>query len=307
MIHSYLIYAALREAIDEERPIYGVRELDDDKPMGSLEERAAVYAKEIARAYPDGPLSLAGWCLAGSLTVEVARQLREDGRVVALVALFDSERPGYKPMLTDGSSLMKARFLSFAEFHSVRLRDLDWQGRLRYLSAHTAHWWEDVLESFSIKHSREFHWLQRSSAVSFFPSTCGNDFAGLGLEDLRPRAQQFYPGKIVLFRASDVVRISGTEPSLGWNVVAKDGVEVEFAPGDHESMFRDPHLPQFGKMLQRVLQEGEASCGFADAMRTEDVLTPDPLKDPSQLRERSVRTVWLHRPWSTSPALFKGC
>jgi thioesterase domain-containing protein len=92
-------------------------------------------------------------------------------------------------------------------------------------------------------------------------------FAGLGLEDLLPRAQQFYPGKIVLFRASDVVRISGAEPSLGWNVVAKDGVEVEFAPGDHESMFRAPHLTQFGKMLQRVLREGEASCGFADAIR----------------------------------------
>jgi thioesterase domain-containing protein len=71
----------------------------------------------------------------------------------------------------------------------------------------------------------------------------------------------------VLFRASDVVRISGTEPSLGWNVVAKDGVEVEFAPGDHESMFRDPHLLQFGKMLQRVLQEGEASCGLPGAAR----------------------------------------
>jgi thioesterase domain-containing protein len=85
----------------------------------------------------------------------------------------------------------------------------------------------------------------------------------LGVDDLRPNAQQFYPGKIVLFRASDVVQISGTEPSLGWNAVAKDGVVVEFAPGDHESMFRDPHLPKFGKMLERVMREGEAAHGFA--------------------------------------------
>jgi amino acid adenylation domain-containing protein len=266
VIHSYLIYAALREAIDEERPIYGVRELDDDKPMGTLEERAAVYSQEIARAYPEGPLSLAGWCLAGSLTVEVARQLREDGRVVALVALFDSERPGYKPMLADGSSLMKARFLSFTRFHAVRLRDLDWQGRFRHLSVHSTRWWEAVLDSFFIRHSAEFHWLQRNLPF-VFPEHMREHFPGLGLEDLMPRAQQFYPGKIVLFRASDVVRISGTEPSLGWNVVAKDGVEVEFAPGDHESMFRDPHLLQFGKMLQRVLQEGEASCGLPGAAR----------------------------------------
>ncbi len=264
VIHSYLIYAALCEAIDEERPIYGVRELDDGKPMGTLEERAAVYAREIARAYPEGPLSLAGWCLAGSLTVEVARQLREDGRVVALVALFDSERPGYKPMLTDGSSLMKARFLSFTRFHSVRMRDLDWQGRFRYLSAHAARWWEDELESFSIQHTKQFRWLQRNLPF-VLPEAMRERLAGLSLENLRPRAQQFYPGKIVLFRAADVVRISGTEPSLGWNVVAKDGVDVEYAPGDHESMFRDPHLTHFGKILRRVLREGEASCGFAGA------------------------------------------
>ena len=94
VIHSYLIYSALSRAIEEDRPIFGVRELDNGDPMGTLEQRAFIYAREIARVYPDGPLSLAGWCLAGSLTVEVARILREQGRIVALVALFDSERPG---------------------------------------------------------------------------------------------------------------------------------------------------------------------------------------------------------------------
>ena len=95
------------------------------------------------------------------------------------------------------------------------------------------------------------------------PASGAQDVERLGVDDLRPSSQQYYPGKIVLFRASDVMQISGTEPSLGWNSVAKDGVVVEFAPGDHESMFRDPHLPHFGKMLVRVLREGEAACGFA--------------------------------------------
>jgi thioesterase domain-containing protein len=259
VIHSYLIYAALREAIEEDRPIYGVRELDDNKNLGSLEQRAAVYAKEIARTYPDGPLSLAGWCLAGSLTVEVARQLRDDGRVVAMVALFDSESPGYKPYIADGSSLWKAKLTSFAKFHSARLSDLDWQDKVRYLSAHTAHWWEDAVETFSIRHRTVFHWLQRYLPF-VLPTAMRHDLEGLRLKDLQPSAQQFYPGKIVLFRASDVVRLSGAEPSLGWNAVAKDGVDVEFAPGDHESMFRAPHLAHFGKILRRVLREGEAAC-----------------------------------------------
>jgi amino acid adenylation domain-containing protein len=269
VIHSYLIYAALCEAIEEERPIFGVRELDDGKPLGTLEERAVRYAREIGSIYPDGPLSLAGWCLAGSLTVEVARRLREQGRIVALVALFDSERPGYRPRTEDGSSLLKARLRSFTRFHSDRMRDLDWPDRARYLSEHSLHRWDDTLEVLADWQRAAFRWLHQTLGFAL-PETTRKRLAALGAHDLLPAAQQFYPGKIVLFRASDVVQISGTEPSLGWNVVAKEGVEVKFAPGDHESMFRAPHLSQFGKMLRRVLREGEAACGLSPAPALEE-------------------------------------
>jgi amino acid adenylation domain-containing protein len=258
VIHSYLIYAALSEAIEESRPIFGVRELDDGKPIASLEERAALYAAEINRAYPEGPLSLVGWCLAGALTVEVARQLREQGRTVAVVALFDSECPGYKPRTVDGSSLLKAKLLSFAKFHSGRLRNLDWHGRLRYVSARTMGRWNEALETMGVRQRAALRWLERHLG-SALPDSVREILVLLGADDLRPIAPQCYPGKIVLFRASDVVQITGTEPTLGWHCVAKEGVVVEFAPGDHESMFRKPHLRQFGEMLTRVLREGEAS------------------------------------------------
>jgi len=261
VIHSYLIYEALNKAIEEDRPIFGVRELDADKPVASLEQRAAIYAQEISRVYPQGPLSLAGWCLAGSLTVEVARILRDQGRIVALVALFDAERPGYRPRIETGGSLLKARLLSFTRFHSDRMRELDWPERVRYLSAQSMHRWGDIVESFSVWRRSALRWVPENLGF-LLPKPVQEHLARLGADDMRPSAEQFYPGKIVLFRASDVVQISGTEPSLGWNTVAKDGVVVEFAPGDHESMFRDPHLPQFGRMLERVLREGEASCGF---------------------------------------------
>jgi len=258
VIHSYLIYAALCEAIEEDRPIFGVRELDDSGPAVSLEDRAALYAREINRVYPDGPLSLVGWCLAGSLTVEVARQLRERGRIVAVLALFDSECPGYKLRSEDGTSLLKAKLASFAKFHSERLRGLDWAGRLRYLSASTSRRWNDALESVGVHRRAAARWLERK--LTFAPGAIRERLALLGADDLRPSTPQTYPGKIILFRPSDVVQVSGCEPSLGWSCVAREGVVVEFAPGDHESMFRKPHLPQFGEMLTRVLREGEAAC-----------------------------------------------
>lgn len=258
VIHSYLIYAALCEAIEEDRPIFGVRELDDAKPMGSLEERAALYAREINRVYPEGPLSLVGWCLAGSLTVEVARKLREQGRIVAVVALFDSECPGYKPRPEDGSSLLKANLFRFAKFHSERLRNLDWYGRLLYLPERVMGRWNEERYAAGVRQRAALRWLERHFA-SVLPEPVRERLALLGADDLNPTAPQSYPGKIVLFRASEVARISGAEPSLGWACVAKEGVIVEFAPGDHESMFRNPYLARFGQMLMRVLREGEAS------------------------------------------------
>ena len=146
-------------------------------------------------------------------------------------------------------------------------RRLDWQERARYLSAQSRHRWEDIVEALGVSLRGAFRWIDRKLAFAL-PEYIRRRVARLGVDGLRPTVQQSYPGKIVLFRASEVVQISGTEPSLGWNSVAKDGVLVEFAPGDHESMFRDPHLPRFGAILQRVLREGEDSCGFAGVQAT---------------------------------------
>ncbi len=262
VIHSYLIYAVLLEAIEEERPIYGVRELDTERKRVSLEERATLYAGEIAKTYPDGPLCLAGWCAAGSLTVEVARQLRDDGRMVAMVALFDSERPGYQPHTDDGSSLLMAKVAGSFKYHSDCMRELNLRGKLGYLLDQGLRRWEDAVEIFSFRHRKTFNWLQRYASF-LLPEALQYGSVGVTPDELQPRTQQFYPGKIVLFRASDVAQIAGSEPSLGWNTVARGGVHVEFAPGDHESMFRHPHLPKFGGILRRVLREGEAALGIS--------------------------------------------
>ena len=258
VIHSYLIYAALCEAIEEDRPIFGVRELEDE-PIASLEERAAQYANAINQAYPAGPLSLVGWCLAGALTVEVARQLREQGRIVAVVALFDAERPGYRPQSADGGSLLKARARTFASFHSDRLRELDWPGRIKYFPDRIMHRWDQAVIVFPMRRRAAIRWVERKLGF-MLPVSWRRRLSTLGADQLVPGKMQSYPGKIVLFRASDVAKVAGTEPSLGWNGVARDGVIVKFAPGDHESMFQKPHLPQFGEMLENVLHEGEASC-----------------------------------------------
>jgi thioesterase domain-containing protein len=57
-----------------------------------------------------------------------------------------------------------------------------------------------------------------------------------------------------LFRATDVPQLPESDETLDWKEIVDDGVEVVFVPGDHESMFHDPHVEFFGRRLCQVLQ-----------------------------------------------------
>ncbi|WP_446745051.1 non-ribosomal peptide synthetase [Silvibacterium acidisoli] len=258
IVHSYLIYAVLLESIEPDRPIYGIRELEDAQIGIPLEDRARLYCAEIEKTCPSGPVHLAGWCAAGSLTVEVAKYLREHGRTVTTVSLFDAERPGWQPDVRAGESLLTARIRSSRNFHRERMRGLSLRGKISYMYAQWSRRWEDAVERFATRHRVVFTWIQERMPF-LLPEALRYGSAGVAPNELMPTKTQRYPGEIVLFRASDVAQIDGADPSLGWDSVASQGVRIEFAPGDHESMFRPPHLATFGSILRRVLSEGEAA------------------------------------------------
>jgi surfactin family lipopeptide synthetase A len=58
VIHSYLLYGVLPNIVEPDRPVYGVRELTDDSQTATIQDRAAIYVREILKVYPEGPLLL---------------------------------------------------------------------------------------------------------------------------------------------------------------------------------------------------------------------------------------------------------
>ena len=61
-------------------------------------------------------------------------------------------------------------------------------------------------------------------------------------------------GRVILFRAADVPRLPEPDQTLGWKDVVQQPVEVVFVPGDHESMFHDPHVDFFSRRLRQAFQ-----------------------------------------------------
>jgi amino acid adenylation domain-containing protein len=252
VVHSYLLYGVLPQIVEPDRPVYGVRELLDVSQEESIEECAATYVKEILKVYPNGPLLLAGWCAAGSLTVELARQLHHLDHQVGLVALFDAERPGYRP--ATGSNWI-TRLTAKLKFHYQRFRAAHGREKLDYVRDAVEHFCGTVMESLFTKYHRALGNLQRVLGFALPDAVFNNRWSRLAT--IQNHAQAAYPGRVVLFRATDVPYLKGTDDSLGWTDVVQEPVEVVFLPGDHESMFHHPHVDFFSQRLREALQRSQ--------------------------------------------------
>ena len=54
---------------------------------------AAHYLEKIRAMQPEGPYLLGGWSMGGMVAYEMARQLREGGEGVEMLAVLDCEAP----------------------------------------------------------------------------------------------------------------------------------------------------------------------------------------------------------------------
>jgi amino acid adenylation domain-containing protein len=259
LIQSYLLYSAMLELVEADRPVYGVREMGDEREQMSTEERARLFASEIVKIYPNGPLYLAGWCAAGSLTVEIARQLREAGHPVGLVALFDAERPGFVP--PQGVRMRSSRLWKKLSFHSTRLRHMAWRQRANYIAEAIERNWEWAVDSWYAATHGTLTMLQKRFGISISETAFHHTYANMSALDagsVRP-----YPGRLNLYRAMDVPDLPEIDTTLGWGTIAQGGVAVDFVPGDHVSMFKKPHITSLAHRLQQEMQRYEASAAHS--------------------------------------------
>jgi thioesterase domain-containing protein len=89
-----------------------------------------------------------------------------------------------------------------------------------------------------------------------------------------------YSGRLTLFRAAEVLAIyAHAGPSLGWDGLAADGVEVHEMPGGHANFVLEPHV-------QALINELKQCLARADTIR---VLPTDRLAEFRTMeRERTI-------------------
>ncbi len=261
MIHSYLLYQGLSNGLGPDQPFYGLRELEQDGHL-TIEERVDFYAREIRNLQPHGPYHVAGWCAAGPLTVEVARKLLDAGEEVRYLALFDSWLPGYIESIetenADGSWRPYRTVGSKLNYHRNRVRGLSFGKKARYVWLSINRIARDTRYRIYLHNWERLHRLSEKyhfQLPQFMHNTSLETFSALKEYEGRT-----LPVRLTLIRASDSREVAGAAPTCGWEQVAEKGIEVLWAPGDHETMFIGKNLQITSEMVKLGLEASTANA-----------------------------------------------
>ena len=236
-------YRPLAERLGADRPVYGLEARGTrpgETPCGTIEEMAAGHVAALTALRPHGPYLLGGASMGGTVAWEMARQLRDRGKRVDLVALFDTPGPGQMPR----------EFKDDAEM-------------VAYLGGARLGLSEDDLRSLPSE-ERLPRALERAAAAGLLPQGMDLESAASLVELFRVHVQAVlsyrpepYAGRVTFFRAAERRPADPPHPEVAWIGLAAEGAEVHVVPGNHGTMYLPPHVDALASRLRRCLEERE--------------------------------------------------
>jgi thioesterase domain-containing protein/aryl carrier-like protein len=221
------------------------------KLPGTVEELAAEYVRLIRSVQPNGPYAFVGWCIAGALTFEVARQIAASGQKVAMLAMMDTWAPGhmrrlgpFRGKLTDWAY----RFcLVRRDFRRLRRGEQGWASFLgnRVVFKKLGRWLGYRLPAGPSQapgrdpqHDAEAYdlWL-----LNYLETL------------MKVYEPKVYQGKVSLFRSGEEPHGLWIDKKMGWRPFALGGVDVVVISGDHYSVFNDPGVMEMAASIHSII------------------------------------------------------
>jgi thioesterase domain-containing protein/acyl carrier protein len=275
-------YYELAYHLGTDQPFYALQPIGIDgkhPPLTRIEDMAAHYIKVLRTVQPEGPYFLGGWSFGGLVAFEMAKQLQREGHQVALLAVLDTLAPvsANKPSFWEG-----CKFLLTTVRRSIWPFVLDYfylvtTPEKRRSNASQRKRQSDRVVSRSSKlnqalrrirsHLSWHSFLGQAAIADFMPQESKRRiFRELALRPMFPvfkansqatlsYVPQTYNGRITLFRTSLQVSRVHHDPTLGWNELTRQGVDVHIVPGNHLTMLRKPNVQVLAEQLRRYFEK----------------------------------------------------
>jgi acyl-CoA synthetase (AMP-forming)/AMP-acid ligase II/thioesterase domain-containing protein/acyl carrier protein len=234
------LYYRLAEYLGADQPIYGLqaRGLEEGElPHASVQHMATDYVAAVRQVQPVGPFALGGWSFGGLVAYEMARQLVDQGQSVGVVTLIDP------PPVARGTSVSEQQLLAMLnDFIPEPYRPLLTELRQLPLAERRRCFVEQVeiqkLVPPSIKTAQARRMYEVFEAIS------------QAVLDYQPEP---FSGKVHVLQARQQLSALGPQPPHGWNSLALGGVQYDTVPGDHLTMFHEPHIQVLAEKLRNCL------------------------------------------------------
>jgi phthiocerol/phenolphthiocerol synthesis type-I polyketide synthase E len=245
---NLLIYRNLIHHLGPELAVYGLQSqgLDGKKPiLNTIEDMAAQYVKEILAVRPEGPYMLAGYCMGGSVALEMAQLLRAQGKEVPLLAILETYN--FSNMPDTLASKIYYR-IQQTEFHLRNLLITDQKMTFFKEKAKVAWDRKDIVFGtlFTKLGLKPKIGNGRNVLLSSIWAAC--DLAALKYV---PKA---YPGRITEIRPmKEYACFSG--PKLGWENLSPGGLETYELPVYPRGMLVEPFVGLLAARLKVCIQK----------------------------------------------------
>lgn len=249
---NILNFAHVIKHFDEEQPIYGFQGIGPngfDNWFESIESMAARYIDSIIKVNPNGPYAIAGFSFGGVVAFEMARQLKEQGKTVSIIALLDTyvdssyyyETYRQKKIIRYFNNTHRRldylkEMLTSWKFLKLRLRTKKEYLQKKYFAL------KDNMTTQELQALEQF--VEADSMVSKI----------VNRYHLVP--QDF---EVELFRAQDNENYKLDPTHLGWKKAALKGVNIHNIKGNHLSIVAPPNDKVLARMLQEILDKKHAN------------------------------------------------
>lgn len=226
-------------------PFYGLQAQGLDGkalPYFRIEDMAAHYIKEIQTLQPEGPYYLGGNSMGGTVAFEMAQQLQRQGREVSLVVLFDTFGLDAFPRL----SFRRQHYLAYLLELGVSQPFLQEVYELLHRR------WQEARGKISLGWRRSSQTLRHQLV------------AEANMQAKQAYQAQVYSGRVVLLQAHQPASFTkrylptredwyNRDPLHGWGNLVRGGLEIYEVPGDHYSIFEEPHVQVLAQKLKACL------------------------------------------------------
>jgi thioesterase domain-containing protein len=267
---NVLYLRGLAAATSNDQPLYCLQAkgLDGSDPLRSVEEAAGFYIREIRTIQPRGPYFIGGASFGGLVAFEMARQLREQGEEIGLLALIDAFNFAYGRTRPKTVQIYEnARFFRRRlTYHIKKMRDVPSRDRLHYLVGRTKsarHYLSQLMTVAGGESPNDVPvegLLQRVGDYAGVMKERLNKVTEASINAARTYRPRYYEGEITLFKASEQYDSPHKDHALGWIPLAKK-VHVIEIQGNHTNILSQPRVSSVAEYIEAVTERNRRRSG----------------------------------------------